>query len=128
MTRLSKPIVMLALALGMGLASPVLARSPELDAAVSSGAVGEQDDGYMGVAGQVSDVVRKEVESINIKRRQVYTNLAGKRGVTVQDAAAATACQTLTRMKAGHAYRVGGAAWQIKSGPIALPSYCANAG
>ena len=53
----------------------------------------------------------------------------GKRGVTVQDAAAATACQTLTRLKAGQAYRICGGAWQKKgSSAIALPAYCASGG
>ncbi|MCP1468839.1 hypothetical protein J3E64_000506 [Sphingobium sp. OAS761] len=104
--------------------------SADLSAAIASGAVGEQADGYMGVAGSVGDAVRKEVESINIKRRQAYTDLAAKRGVTVQDAAAATGCQTLsTRLKPGQAYRIGAGAWQTKgAGPVALPSYCATAG
>ena len=119
----------MALAGGLGFADGAQAQSPDLAAALSSGAVGEQADGYMGVAGSVSPTVRKEVESINIKRRQVYTDLAGKRGVTVQDAAAATACQTLTRLKSGQAYRIGGGAWHTKgSGAIALPSYCASGG
>lgn len=119
----------LTIALAITASAPALAQSADLAAALSSGAVGEQADGYMGVAGSVSDIVRKEVESINIKRRQAYTDLAGKRGVTVQDAAAATACQTLTRLKQGQAYRIGTASWQTKgASPVALPSYCANAG
>ena len=85
----------MALAGGLGFAGGAQAQSPDLAAALSSGAVGEQADGYMGVAGSVSPTVRKEVESINIKRRQVYTDLAGKRGVTVQDAAAALPAKLL---------------------------------
>ena len=120
---------MLALAGGMGMSGAAMAQSADLAAALSSGAVGEQADGYMGVVTSVSAPVRKEVESINIKRRQAYTDLAGKRGGTVQDAAAATACQTLTRLKAGQAYRIGGGAWQKKgSSAIALPAYCASGG
>ena len=98
--------------------------------ALSAGTVGEQADGYLGIAGSVSDAVRQEVESINIKRRAAYTDLAGKRGVTVQDVAAATGCQTLSsRVKPGQVYRIGAGAWQTKgAGPIALPGYCATAG
>ncbi|WP_235219048.1 YdbL family protein [Sphingobium sp. C100] len=130
---MTKPALMIAAAIalagGLGMSVAASAQSAGLSAALSSGAVGEQADGYMGVAGSVSDTVRKEVESINIKRRQVYTDLAGKRGVTVQDAAAATACQTLSRLKAGQAYRIGAGAWQTKgAAAIALPSYCASAG
>ncbi|AMK22798.1 YdbL family protein [Sphingobium sp. SJ10-10] len=119
-----------ALATGLVMTSPARAQSGVVAAAMASGAVGEQADGYLGIAGSVSDAVRSEVESINIKRRAVYTDLAGKRGVTVQDVAAATGCQTLSsRVKQGQVYRIGAGAWQTKgAGPIALPSYCATAG
>jgi len=98
-------------------------------AAIAAGTVGEQADGYLGIAGTVGADVRAEVESISIKRRAVYTDLAGKRGVTVQDAAAATGCQTLAgRVKQGQTYRIAGGPWQTKAaGPINLPDYCATA-
>ncbi|WP_150293586.1 YdbL family protein [Sphingobium estronivorans] len=119
-----------ALATGLVMTSPARAQSGAVAAAMSAGTVGEQADGYLGIAGSVSDAVRSEVESINIKRRAAYTDLAGKRGVTVQDVAAATGCQTLSsRVKQGQAYRIGAGAWQTKgAGPIALPPYCATAG
>src|SRR3546814_8469487 len=79
-----------ALATGLVMTSPARAQSGAVAAAMSAGTVGEQADGYLGIAGSVSDAVRQEVESINIKRRAASTHLAGKRGVTVQDVAAAT--------------------------------------
>jgi hypothetical protein len=92
--------------------------------------VGEQSDGYLGIAGSASADVRAEVEAINIKRRAAYTDLAAKRGVTVADAAAATGCQTLAnRVKPGQVYRIGTGAWQTRAaGAIALPGYCSTAG
>ena len=122
--------VAVALATGLVMTSPVRAQSGAVAAAMAEGAVGEQADGYLGIAGAVSAAVRSEVESINIKRRAVYTDLAGKRGVTVQDVAAATGCQTLAgRVKQGQIYRIGAGPWQTKgAAPIALPSYCAAAG
>ena len=119
-----------ALATGLAMTAPARAQSSAVAAAMADGAVGEQADGYLGIAGSVSPAVRSEVESINIKRRAAYTDLAGKRGVTVQDVAAATGCQTLSnRVRQGQVYRIGAGPWQTKgSGPIALPSYCANAG
>ena len=120
----------IALATGLAAVTPAWAQSGAVAAAMAQGAVGEQADGYLGIAGTVSAAVRGEVESINIKRRAAYTDLAGKRGVTVQDVAAATGCQTLSsRVKAGQVYRIGAGPWQTKgAGPIALPSYCATAG
>ncbi|MGK2909398.1 MAG: YdbL family protein [Sphingobium sp.] len=115
---------------GLVLTAPASAQSGAVAQAMASGSVGEQSDGYLGISGSVSADVRAEVESINIKRRAVYTDLAGKRGVTVADVAAATGCQTLAnRVKSGQAYRIGSGAWQTKgAGAIALPDYCATAG
>ncbi len=118
-----------ALAAGVVLSGPARAQGA-VTQALAAGSVGEQSDGYLGIAGSVSEAVRAEVEAINIKRRAAYTDLAAKRGVTVADVAAATGCQTLaTRVKTGQVYRIGTGAWQTKdSGPIALPAYCATAG
>lgn len=115
---------------GVALTSPARAQSGAVAQAMAAGTVGEQADGYLGVAGAVSADVRAEVDSINIKRRAVYTDLASKRGVTVSDVAAATGCQTLSgRVKQGQVYRIGAGAWQTKgAGPISLPPYCATAG
>ncbi len=109
--------------------APARAQSGVVAAAMSAGQVGEQADGYLGVNGSVGADVRAEVESINIKRRAAYTDLAAKRGVTVADMAAATGCQTLAnRVRDGQVYRIGAGAWQTKgAAPIALPGYCATA-
>ena len=117
------------LATGVILSAPARAQSAVAQA-MASGSVGEQSDGYLGIAGSVSDAVREEVNAINIKRRAAYTDLAAKRGVTVADVAAATGCQTLaSRVKAGQVYRIGTGGWQTKgSASIALPDYCATAG
>lgn len=118
------------LATGMVMTSPAHAQSGAVAAAMAAGKVGEQSDGYLGISGSVGADVKAEVESINIKRRAAYTDLAGKRGVTVADVAAATGCQTLaSRVKAGQMFRIGTGAWQTKgAGAIALPDYCATAG
>ena len=117
-------------ATGLVLSAPARAQSGVVAQAMASGTVGEQSDGYLGIAGSVGADVRAEVEAINIKRRAAYTDLAGKRGVTVADVAAATGCQTLSsRVKTGQVYRIGSGPWQTKgAAPIALPSYCATAG
>ncbi len=119
-----------ALATGLVMTAPARAQTGVVAAAMAAGTVGEQADGYLGIAGSVGADVRAEVESINIKRRAAYTDLAGKRGVTVQDVAAATGCQTLSsRVKQGQMYRIGAGVWQAKgAGAIALPAYCATAG
>jgi uncharacterized protein len=132
---MTRKAVFLAAALGVivagvALSAPARAQAGAIAAAMAAGTVGEQSDGYVGIAGTVSADVRAEVDALNIKRRAAYTDLAAKRGVTVADVAAATGCQTLaTRVKVGQVYRIAGGAWQTKgAGAIALPGYCASAG
>lgn len=120
-----------AIILGMAAlgAAPVMAQDAAVSAAKAAGTVGEQSDGYLGINGSVSSEVRAAVDALNIKRRAAYTDLAAKRGVTVQDMAAVTGCQTLAgRVSQGQIYRIGNGAWETKgAGPIALPDYCATA-
>jgi uncharacterized protein len=111
----------------LGLSPVASAQTGAVSAAVSAGQVGEQADGYLGVRGTVSASVRAEVEAINIKRREAYTTLAGQRGVTVRDVAAAVGCTTLkTRVAAGQAYMLRDGVWRTREGTAAidLPDYC----
>jgi uncharacterized protein YdbL (DUF1318 family) len=121
----------MAVLLGLGAitAAPAYAQDAVISAAKAAGTVGEQADGYLGAKGSVSSDVRSAVDALNIKRRAAYTDLAAKRGVTVQDMAAVTGCQTLaSRVSTGQIYRIGAGEWQTKGGgPIALPDYCATA-
>ncbi len=103
------------------------AQGSELAAAIAAGQVGEQADGFMGVRGNVPERIRAEMEAINIKRRAAYTELAGQRGVTVKDVAAAVGCTTLkTRVGPGEAYQLRDGIWRVRQGatPIPLPDYC----
>ena len=120
----AKPMIAALLLASSG---AVLAQGTELAAAINAGQVGEQADGFLGVRGAVSDKIRAEMEGINIKRRAAYTDLAGQRGVTVKDVAAAVGCTTLkTRVAAGEAYQLRDGVWRVRQGnaPIPLPDYC----
>lgn len=99
--------------------------SPAIVQARASGAVGEQLDGYLGFAKSPSPDVRSAVDAINIKRRAIYTDIAGKQNATVQEVATARGCEQLsTRVKQGEAYSINGA-WAVKgAGAINLPSIC----
>ena len=92
----------------------------------ATGLVGEQADGYMGLVGSASADVRAQVDAVNIQRRAAYTRLASERGATVQEVAAATACQIFAaRIGPGQYYRLPDGVWrQRDSAPIPLPAYC----
>ncbi|MEH3108060.1 MAG: YdbL family protein [Sphingomonas fennica] len=92
----------------------------------AAGQVGEQSDGYLGFATTPSPDVKAAVDAINIKRRQIYTDIAARQGATVQEVAAARGCAQLTdRVRPGEAYRAGGN-WAVRQGnaPVVLPAVC----
>jgi uncharacterized protein len=93
----------------------------------ASGVVGEQADGYLGLVGSASAEIRAQMDSINIQRRARYTELATQRGATIEEVAAATACQLFaTRVGAGQYYRLPDGVWRQRNGnePVPRPSHC----
>jgi uncharacterized protein len=95
----------------------------------ADGIVGEQGDGYLGFAKAPPAEVKAAVDATNIKRRAIYTEIAGKPGsvATVQEVAAARGCEQLAnRVGAGQPYRLtANGPWQTRgAGPIQLPPVC----
>lgn len=127
MNRSIKLTVALAMAFGLAAVAQAQAADPAVEAARAQGAVGEQADGYLGFAKQPSADIKARVDAINIKRRAFYTDLAAKRGVTVQEVAAATGCELFQgRVAPGEAYRTQAGQWVIRQGsaPVQMPNYC----
>ena len=108
------------------LAAPAAAQTPTLSAAIAAGQVGERYDGYMGLAAPASDEVRRQVNAINIRRRNLYIELASRRNVTAQVVGLATACQLFDRLSVGEAYMLGDGSWHRKmpGQPAPEPDYC----
>ena len=93
----------------------------------ASGQAGEQADGYMGAVGSAPANIRSQVEAINIERRAAYTRLASQRGATIEEVAAATACQLFaSRVGPGQYYRLPDGVWRQRNGnePVPRPSHC----
>ena len=93
----------------------------------ASGVVGEQADGYLGLVGSASADVRAQMDSVNIQRRAAYTTLASQRGATIEEVAAATACQIFSsRVGPGQYYRLPDGVWRRRNGsePVPRPSHC----
>ncbi|SNS64842.1 hypothetical protein SAMN06295912_11158 [Sphingomonas laterariae] len=127
MTRKTKlSLIGAAAALALGVAGIAMAQDAALSAAIASGQVGEQADGYMGIAKPVGGDIRSAVEALNIKRRAAYTDQAAKHGVALREWAATIGCQTLrNRVKPGQAYLLPDGVWRVKdASPIALPGNC----
>ena len=123
---LAATVAAAAIAGGTGVARAMF----QADAAASlrsSGQVGEQADGYLGIVGSVSSEVRAKVDSINIQRRAYYTELASKRGAKIEEVGATTACQLFrSKVGPGQYYRLPDGVWRQRNGnePVPVPSYC----
>ncbi len=111
-----------------GLVAARVASQPvsTLGHAIAAGQAGERFDGYMDAIGSASPGVRREISAINIRRRNLYLELAQKRNVTADLVGMATACQLLTELSPGEAYMLNDRVWRRRSGtqPIPVPNYC----
>ena len=110
----------------LALAAPASAQTPTVNAARSAGSVGERFDGYLGIAAPVSTAVRNQVATINIHRRQLYSNLAARRGASPQDVGITAGCQLLTLVGVGQSYMLSDGLWRrrIPGQPPPVPNYC----
>jgi uncharacterized protein YdbL (DUF1318 family) len=128
MTRRTK--LLIAAAFGIALVAGTSAYAMQADAAGqlrASGLVGEQADGYLGLVAAAPAEVRAQMEQVNIQRRAAYTQLATQRGATIEEVAAATACQLFaSRVGAGQYYRLPDGVWRRRNGsePVPRPSHC----
>ena len=113
------------------LAGPALAQSSEaaIAQARAAGLVGEQADGYLGFVpgAAISADLRGRVEQNNMQRRQLYTRRANERGVSVNEMAAAVACEVFqSRIAVGERYRNQAGQWRQRTAgaPVEMPSFC----
>ena len=119
-------IRLLAAALGV-LAAPAGAQSsPVIVAAKAAGQVGERYDGFLGYAAAPGGALRAQVESINIRRRALYTNLAAQRGASRAEVGITAGCELLATVGVGQAYLLGDNVWRRRAPGQALPipDYC----
>ena len=126
MKRLATLAAVLALAAASGLAAAAAAQESAAELR-ATGLVGERYDGFLGVVGAAPPRVRAEAAAVNIRRRAHYTELARTRGVVVEEAAAATACEIFaTRIAPGQYYLLPDNVWRRREGnaPVPRPGYC----
>jgi len=111
----------------MALAAPALAQSGSVvSAAIAAGQAGERFDGYLGVVGVASEPLRRQVNAINLRRRNLYIELASRRQVTADVVGLATACELFAQLPVGEAYLLNDNIWRRRApGQAApVPNYC----
>ncbi len=77
----------------------------------------------------ISADLRGRVDQNNIRRRALYTRRATERNATVNEMAAAVACEVFqSRIAVGEKYRDESGQWRQRtaSSPVAMPSFCAD--
>lgn len=104
----------LAVSAAPAFAADAAAAKAIVEAAKTTGTVGEQGDGYIGIIGSVSADVRAAVTEINAGRAEVYKETAAKTGVTPEAAGQATARQLIARLPAGQFYKPLDGTWTKK--------------
>ena len=119
-------LLVIAAAGTMAVAVPSIAQTPAVDAARQAGQAGERYDGYMGLVGSSSAVVRSQVSAINIRRRSLYSNLGASRRVAPNEVGIAAGCQLLARVQVGQAYMLADGQWRVRASgqPAPIPQYC----
>lgn len=117
---------LLVMALAFAAAAPATAQAPGLAGAVEAGQVGERFDGYMGFVNAPSPDVRRQVAAINLRRRNLYIELAARRNVTPEAVGLATACELLGRIGIGESYMLKDGQWRRRAQgqPAPVPDYC----
>jgi len=119
-------LALVALTVPLGSAPVAAQSSVQVAAARASGVVGERFDGYLGYAAAPSAALRAQVDSINIRRRSLYSSLAVRRSVTPQDVGIAAACELMRRVAVGEVYMLSDGVWR-RRGPgqsAPRPDYC----
>jgi uncharacterized protein len=127
MTRRTKLLIAALVGIFMVAGTTAYAQGDSAGQLRASGHVGEQADGYLGLVDTAPGDVRAQMEQVNIQRRAAYTTLAAQRNATIEEVAAATACQLFaTRVGPGQYYRLPDGVWRRRNGsePVPRPSHC----
>jgi hypothetical protein len=120
MTKFSAKPATLAIAAGVLLATGLLAtaaqaqRDPAYQAARSAGQVGEKPDGYLGIVGEETPVLRALVNNINIQRKAAYTRSAAD-SATVEQFAFTSGCNLIAKTVPGEKYQAPDGSWKTRS-------------
>ena len=97
------------------LVAGVVAHAADLGTAKSQGWVGEQQDGFLGLVRQDAPAdVRALVADVNKQRRAQLAQIAGRTGVTPEDAARVFAKEAFERTAAGNYVQDASGAWVRK--------------
>jgi uncharacterized protein YdbL (DUF1318 family) len=102
------------------------AQAAQLSAAIEAGQVGERYDGYMGFAAVPPEPIRRQVNAINLRRRNLYIELGMRRNVGADVVGLTTACSLLAQLPVGEAYMLKDGEWRRRTAgqPAPVADHC----
>lgn len=92
---------------------PALAQSTTLQQAQAQGFVGERTDGYIGIVRNAPGVARL-VDDTNLKRRQLYRDIARKNGIPLDAVETLAAEKAIQRAESGEYIQDANGNWMSK--------------
>jgi len=91
----------------------VMAQTPSLQQAQAQGLVGERVDGYIGIVKNAPGVATL-VDDINLKRRQLYRDIARKNGIPLDAVERLAAEKAIARAGSGEFIQDANGKWVQK--------------
>jgi uncharacterized protein YdbL (DUF1318 family) len=115
-----------ALIVAAAVTTAVPAMAQRLPDAIASGVVGERFDGYMGFATAPTPDLRRHVNAINIKRRNLYIGLASGKNANAELVGMTAGCELLAGLAVGQAYMLEDGIWRRRTPgqPAPQPAFC----
>ncbi|MGL4312425.1 MAG: YdbL family protein [Sphingomonas sp.] len=103
-----------ALALACVSGAAVAQRDPAYQLAREKGEIGEQPDGYLGIAVAPTPQLRALVNSINIQRKAAYTKGAVD-SATIEQFAFVAGCNLILKTQPGEKYKAPDGSWKTRT-------------
>lgn len=119
-------VLLAALAVAVPSSAAVIQETPLVAQARTAGLIGERFDGYLGFVTPPSEALRRQVTTINIRRRALYSNLAASRNATPQEVGIAASCTLFARIPVNGYYLTSETGWRRRAPGQAAPrpAYC----
>lgn len=113
MIKLIRLIALFAVAFGLFAATPADAQSLSLQDAQARGLVGERLDGYVGIVNNAPGV-QTLVDEVNLKRRQLYRDVARKNNIPLDTVEKLAAEKAISRAASGEFVQDASGNWVRK--------------
>lgn len=108
----------LGLALSIGTTAFAVDNNGPIDTAIKAGTIGEQANGYLGfvrpaTAAQIE--LQRLINEVNVRRRAIYTKIAGETNDTIDKVALLQAYRQISKSNTGDFYKDTAGVWCAKS-------------